>query len=309
MVKIQYCSDIHLEFLEQFSMSKTNFEDIITPGVSPYLVLAGNIGQPHLSLFRLFFEWCSQNWTGVYYVTGNHEYYSNESPLESMDCIESAIGKQLVDLKNVHWLCLGCPGGSMSRDISGSDITIIGTTLWTNIDDEIENNARMAIMDYRLIGSPHLHPKKGVQMIQPYEVSVLHMLHKQNLANEIRAVHKRGCKIIVVTHHIPSYKLIAPRYASSKLKSCFASHSDDLIKLPGVVAWVYGNTHDNRETWIDKCLCVVNTVGYPGEKKQPSVKNASIDLDTLLINYPKILANEESAPKFPTDLSESPILL
>jgi predicted phosphodiesterase len=281
MVKIQYCSDIHLEFLEQFSNSAANFEDILTPGISPYLVLAGDIGQPHLSLFRLFFEWCSQNWKEVYYVTGNHEYYSTGNPPESMDSIEDEIGRQLADLKNVHWLCLGCPGGSMSRDIEGTDVTLIGTTLWTNIDDDAENTARFAMMDYKLIGSPHPHPKKGVQLIQPYEVSILHMLQKQNLANEIRVVAARERKIVVVTHHLPSYKCIAPQFVGLDLNCCFASHSDDLIGMPGVVAWIYGHTHDLRRTWIGKCLCVVNAVGYPGENKLQSSGVAVIDLDEV----------------------------
>ena len=284
MVKLQYCSDIHLEFLEQFPVRDVNisdFNNIITPGQAPYLVLAGDIGQPHFASFRSFFEWCSQNWKDVFYVTGNHEYYSNNILNTPMDLIDDEIGRQLSDLKNVHWLCLGCPGGNMSYDIPDTDISIVGTTLWTDIDDNIVNDARMFMMDYKLIMSPHPHPTKGYIPIQPYEISILHMIQKQNLFNEIKELSSKGRRIVVVTHHMPSYRLIAPRFEGSELNCCFTSHSDDLIRLPGVIAWIYGHTHDVRKTMIGKCVCAINAMGYPHEQKETYSQNAVLDLDCI----------------------------
>ena len=183
MVKFQYCSDIHLEFYDLFhrdSAIENNFETIIKPGAAPYLILPGDIGQPHLPLFRQFFEWCSKHWQEVFYVTGNHEYYSSEKPPLPMDFIEDEIAYALRGLDNVHWLCQGCPGGTMSRDISGTDVTIVGTTLWTYIDEEDEQNVKAHMMDYRVIGTPY--GIKGNRTIEPYEISIMHMLQKQNVS-------------------------------------------------------------------------------------------------------------------------------
>lgn len=287
MVKFQYCSDIHLEFYDLFHQDTAighNFERIIRPAAAPYLVLAGDIGQPHLPLFRQFFEWCSQHWLEIFYVTGNHEYYSAEKPPLPMDYIEDEIAGALKGLDNVHWLCQGCPGGTMSRDISGTNVTIVGTTLWTYIDEEDEAVAKAAMMDYRVIGTPY--GVKEARPIEPYEISVIHMLQKQNLANEIRAMAARGRRIVVVTHHLPSFKLVASHFKGSALNCCFAAGCDGLIEMPGVIAWIYGHTHDVREMRVGSCLCVVNAVGYPGEKKMAPHTDAVLDLEGLARSLP-----------------------
>lgn len=279
MVKFQYCSDIHLEFYDSFHQNTTIekfFETIIKPGTAPYLILPGDICQPHLPLFRQFFEWCSKHWQDVFYVTGNHEYYSSESPPLPMDFIEDKLAAVLKGLNNVHWLHQECPGETISRDISGTDITVVGTTLWTYIDEEDERDIKYHMMDYRVIGTPY--GVKGRRTIEPYEISAMHMMQKQNLANRIRTISERGRRIVVITHHVPSFHLIAQCFQESALNSCFAVACDTLIEMPGVIAWFYGHTHDVRKTLLSNCICAVNAFGYPDEKKTEFRVDAVVDL-------------------------------
>jgi predicted phosphodiesterase len=73
---------------------------------------------------------------------------------------------------------------------------------------------------------------------------------------------------LVVTHHMPRRALISPRYASSQFNSAFAT---DVKEPPGCKVWVYGHTHERKETTINDVRFICNSVGYPGEIKGPII--------------------------------------
>ena len=76
MMKIKLLSDLHLEH----SYPGQYFD----PGTGDVLVLAGDIFNAHHlkkngylnELYRKFIKDCSDNYEHVFYVTGNHEYFS-----------------------------------------------------------------------------------------------------------------------------------------------------------------------------------------------------------------------------------------
>jgi Icc-related predicted phosphoesterase len=70
-------------------------------------------------------------------------------------------------------------------------------------------------------------------------------------------------KTVVVTHHVPTIRAIAPKYANDILSAAFASHLDDLVKLADV--WIAGHTHIAADVTVGKCRVVVNPRGYPRE--------------------------------------------
>ena len=70
-MKFQVFSDIHLEFFEK------NSKDTI-PYIEPledYLFLVGDIGKLHIPNYKIFFDYCSNNWKLTFYILGNHEFY------------------------------------------------------------------------------------------------------------------------------------------------------------------------------------------------------------------------------------------
>ena len=71
-MKIQYCSDLHLEMAENLRFLTRN---PLTP-TGEILVLAGDIMTIDVSpKFNDFINFASDHYAAVYWLPGNHEYY------------------------------------------------------------------------------------------------------------------------------------------------------------------------------------------------------------------------------------------
>ena len=70
-MKIQYASDLHLEFTPNFNLVKS----IPFEAVGDVLVLAGDIGYLHerKTYETRFWKWASEHYKQVLIVPGNHE--------------------------------------------------------------------------------------------------------------------------------------------------------------------------------------------------------------------------------------------
>ena len=73
MVKIQYASDLHLEFME----NTLYLEAHPLQPVADILVLAGDTGYLDDEGFvkHPFWDWASENFKEVIVIPGNHEFY------------------------------------------------------------------------------------------------------------------------------------------------------------------------------------------------------------------------------------------
>ncbi len=68
-------------------------------------------------------------------------------------------------------------------------------------------------------------------------------------------------KVIVVTHHLPSMKLIAEKYNGDIINYAFATDVEHLMKN-NVTHFCSGHTHSSMDKIIGTTRCIVNPKGY-----------------------------------------------
>ena len=252
--RIQYVSDLHLEFYE-----KAAFPLLVKPAARN-LALAGDICQPGHRLFKPFFDYVSSNWDNVFYVTGNHEYYNYHHSKwashlpETVDERHKQIQAILSNYRNVYYLHKDAPYFYLPKE----NVAIIGSTLWTHIPEDKAFKCVLGIGDYQYVSNT-----KG-ERLRPAEVNQMHFEEKLALQKAIQFWTYQKAQICVITHHMPSYSLISSRYEGMDINCCFASDSEALMN-ENVKAWIYGHTHAACSGMIRKTFTAVNSRGYPNE--------------------------------------------
>jgi predicted phosphodiesterase len=228
---IQYTSDLHLERYA----TQPAYESILKP-VAPYLALAGDIGHPQQ--LKDLFAWASPQWDRIFYVAGNHEYYgaSYEERFQELQAL-------VKPYENLHFLHPSNP----SYFCEAENVAVVGSTLWSEVSPFGNWNR---VTDYRAIRGATVE-----------SLNVLHRAEKSALDAEIRHWTNLGAQICVITHHLPSFRLVHTRFATSTINDCFASASDALLRPP-VRLWIYGHSHACNHQVINKVLCVSNAKGY-----------------------------------------------
>ena len=132
-MRIAICSDIHLEFGD-INLQNTDNADVLILGGD--ICVAADIGRPDNSnIFegarsnRIvdFFKRCSFQFPHVIFIMGNHEHYNGDFA-ESKNKLQSMLESNM--LSNVYLL------DKETKVID--DITFIGGTLWTDMNNDNE---------------------------------------------------------------------------------------------------------------------------------------------------------------------------
>lgn len=224
LFRIQYTSDLHLEQYRTLPA----FPTLLKP-CAPYLALAGDIGHPNQ--LRDLFAWAAPRWERIFYVAGNHEYY--EADFETR---QKELEELVTPYTNIHFL----HGANPSFFCEAENVAVVGATLWSRVSK---------MSDWRTVADPHLN----LQHDRDRDRDVLDA--------EITAWTNRGAQICAISHHMPSSRLIHPRYAAFTLNECFASHSDGLLRSP-VRLWIYGYAHVCSHHVLGTTVCICNAKGY-----------------------------------------------
>ena len=247
-LKIQYVSDIHIEFLGSREVEAAAMR--IVPK-APVLVLAGDIGIAGTPEHAKFLASVSQKFEHTFFIHGNHEYYSEDhgQGKPTSTYAGARLSSKSLETNKLHFL-----------DNTTYDLDrwrFIGSTLWSRIDNK----------EYQINDSSR------IPWFFAEYCNYMHARSKSWIRDEIEKSVKDGLVPIVVTHHLPSFKLVDEKYRKySKFNQCFASHSDALI-TDSVAAWIYGHTHSQSSTRCNdgKTQIVCNPIGYPGEREERSI--------------------------------------
>jgi len=129
-------------------------------------------------------------------------------------------------------------------------------TKFNNI--EFLNNSQTHLEKYTVLGTTLWSNTKMPKQKACFDKSL------NWLENEIKLATK---PVIVLTHHLPSYKLVVPEYWNKKyddVRDRFASDLDYLM-IDKVKIWLCGHSHCQIEMKINSTLCGINAFGYPNE--------------------------------------------
>lgn len=236
-MKIQYASDLHLEFSDNASYVKHN----PLPVTGDILVLAGDIGYLGDDNYTRhpFWDWASKNYKQVIACMGNHEFY------KYYDIATLQNGYTLEIRHNVHsyYNCV----------VQVEDTDIIVSTLWAHIPQKEASFTEGVISDFRRI----LYNGELLTFAEFNKECGKCVAFIQEAVSHSKAKH-----IIVVTHHVPSFRMQHPRFAGSKANGAFTVELDKYIVDSGIEYWIYGHSHYNVDVKIGNTQCVSNQLGY-----------------------------------------------
>jgi predicted phosphohydrolase len=235
-LKIQYCSDLHIEFSENKNFLKQN---PLKP-VGDILLLAGDI-----TLFAImekqkdFFKYISDNFKTTYWIPGNHEYYNSNAANRSGSFTEKI--KDNIFLLN-------------NTSVVHDDVKIVFSTLWSKISPANVWQIERGMNDFHVIKYDK-HRFSATQFNQFHEESVNY------LQNELKQKHIG--KTVVVTHHVPTLLNYPPHYKGTILNEAFAVELFDFIEPSNIDYWIYGHHHTNTPDFkIGNTEMLTNQLGY-----------------------------------------------
>jgi len=215
----QIVSDLHIETMNGTPSSK----DFITPS-APVLIMAGDIGRIRkYNQLKLFLEDVCKNFDIVLYVLGNHEYYKvKDMSDKTMDELYQDMLRIEAGIDNLYLL-------NRSSVIIG-DVCIAGVTLWSQALVKVP---------------PFIVRIKGMGT---RKYNTLHQNDVRYIKKMVKYCSKNKLKLLVVSHHCPSYTPIdrwGKRHKKDRFKSLYSTNLDYLLDSGKIHTWVCGHLHIN----------------------------------------------------------------
>ena len=160
---------------------------------------------------------------------------------------------------------------------------IIGSTLWTDFDGQnplTRYLASIEMNDYKHIR----HGPVGVpwqRKLKPEDVEAIHHISKLYIKNAVDTV-RETCdtiKVLVMTHHSPSFQSVPEMYIGDKLNGCYCSFMDYYIGELNPLVWVHGHIHQSADYMIGDTRVICNPRGYGQRASENSNFNSTLTFE------------------------------
>jgi Icc-related predicted phosphoesterase len=260
-MKIALVSDVHLEFGD-LEFDNDHGADV--------LILGGDIcvasdmtqrdpnnimGEEYRSnRFHAFFQRCSERFSHVIFIVGNHEHYHGDFT-KTVPHFKDVLGH----LPNLHIL--------EKETFVLDDVTFIGGTLWTDMNRRdirtLHEISRM-MNDFRCVDhSAKLADQRGWGgRFTTTDAANDHDAMVAFIKTTVEA--NPAGRYVVVGHHAPSRLSTHPRYAHEAIMNGgYSSQLDDFIlDHPQIKLWTHGHTHEDFDYQIGSTRILCNPRGY-----------------------------------------------
>jgi len=246
-ISIQIYSDFHIELLRQIPQ--------IIP-TAKYLFLVGNICQLNHPLFFKFFDYCSPLWDKIFYIPGNHEFYSKKN-YNTLDFEYNLKFKE--KYKNVFYV----NNNFVELD---ENINVYGTTFWTISTFKRTCEAKKLINDYHNISYFDNTTNKEVNL----DITYVNKMSNESFIKLQKYLIDNNKKTIVMTHFPPIRSGTShPSYISeNRIINLYFAWPDDTLskfKLSNILCWISGHTHWSYDIIKENVRLISNQLGYKSE--------------------------------------------
>lgn len=260
MKYVRLSSDLHIEAFYGTPVEKliNHFLPADDRDAESVLVLAGDVSSKPDQVAD-FIAALEDRFIRVIYVFGNHEFYKHV-----YNDLPDKIFEQFA-LRGIH--NTKCPGSGVSSYIVDG-VKVIAGTLWGECSTRPDYNTDIAMMinDFKLITVREYDNDQ--HYMTPAYMRRISGEHKTLIRNELAQATED--KVIVVTHHLPTYEAVSLRFRSSTVNGAFVNPLDDIWapnESPNM--FLFGHTHDKQEFVKDGILFKANPAGYRGEWDSP----------------------------------------
>lgn len=231
-MRLHVMSDLHFEYYPDYGAS---IIEAVVPNADA-LVLAGDLFSWHpkkyqrnLAALKAF----KAKYETIIYVPGNHEYW---------DCLPEEVDDDLVDVVKdlgIHVLREGHP-----VVIKGQ--TFRGDTMWFPYE-LVDPLMAKSWIDFKMVWALHDYAYRK------------NSVFRQNVLFDGKP------DDVIITHHAPSYRSIAPQWERSPYNCFFVSPEDKILDLVRPKLWIHGHTHTSFDYTVGDTRVVCNPRGYPHE--------------------------------------------
>jgi len=234
-MRIQYCSDLHLEFGQNSRYISKNPLKVN----GDILLLAGDIIPLHDEFLNdSFFSFIADNYKQVFWVPGNHEFYYKDIA-EFNKSYNIRIRDNINIVNNIV--------------LKYENIRFVFSTLWTNISSINERNIEQSVSDFSSISYKN-------KKLKTKEYNWLHIEGFEFIQQSLKDLHENT---VVLTHHLPSNFCNSTNHKNSPLNEAFCVDLTDFIESCNANFWIYGHSHFNQKPlYVGNTILLTNQLGY-----------------------------------------------
>jgi len=241
-MRMRILSDLHVDFGGK----------VLPPSCGEDLaIIAGDAGEGLIGI-----EWAATAFPDipVIYVPGNHEFYGSEYGQYRGLLREAAAS---LDHPAFHVLD--------DQAIAIDGIRFVGATLWSDYQlfgrspDDVARamaHCQGTMLDFRHIRVADADGE--ARLITPADTLLWHRRARQFMSLCLASGSPR--ETVVVTHHGPHRRSLAPRFAADLTSAGFLSDLGPLLQRAAI--WVHGHTHTSFDYRIGDTRVVCNPRGY-----------------------------------------------
>lgn len=215
-------SDLHFEFHRDHGRA---FVNGLIDDVD-VVILAGDIAT--LNCLEYAMELFCTKFRHVVYVHGNHEHYGTDRNT-LIQLTERTCAKH----RNLHWLD--------KRVVEIDGVRFAGAPLWFGKSDA----PKAGMTDFRVIRG------KFTQWVYQESQAAIDFFDRELREGDV-----------VISHHLPSYRSVAPKWVGSPLNPFFVRPVDDIILRRKPALWIHGHTHESGDYQLGSTRILCNPFGY-----------------------------------------------